>query len=59
MEEIFSFISSVFGWKNEKVEKQKTYFFDWEEKWEDRNWSWYKFIVISLLNKTKDNTFFY
>ena len=28
MEEIFSFIPSVFGWKNEKVEKQKTYFFD-------------------------------
>ena len=44
--------------KDRKVEKWKTFLFGWKEKWEDENWSWYKFTVISLLNKTKGNTFF-
>ena len=30
----------MFGWlENEKVEKWKTYLFDWEEKWKDVKWS--------------------
>ena len=40
------------------MEEWKIYLFGWKEKWGDRKWSWYKFIIISSLNKIKNNTFF-
>ena len=49
----FSFLSIVFGWDDGKVEILKIYLFGWKEKWEYEKWSWYKFTIMSLLNKTK------
>ena len=45
----FSFLSYLFGWEDEKVEIRKTI----------KKWNWYKFTIMSLLNKTNRNTIFY
>ena len=45
----FSFLSYLFGWEDEKVEIWKTI----------KKWNWYKFTIMSLLNKTNRNTIFY
>ena len=50
---IFPHMCRLKGWKEKGW---KNLLFDWEEKWEDGKWSLYKFIVISLLDKTKSNT---
>ena len=35
----------------EEIEKWKTHFFGWEEKWEDEKWRKYKLNDMSLLKK--------
>ena len=49
----------MFGWENGKEEKPKIHLFGWKEKWDDGKWSCYRFTIMSLLNKTKGNIFFY
>ena len=47
----FNFLSFVFGWEDRKVGGQKTHLFGGKG-------IWYKFTIISLLNKTKVAHFF-
>ena len=41
------------------MERWKTLFFSWKEKWEDKKYSLYKFILMLLVHKIRNNFFYF